>query len=79
MIQIDMPKDSGVQADYVDRAFKAADQDLKFRKKFMTREQRRAFYEARNAERSAEKRQALEHLEMVQEVRPMLPPHRRNK
>lgn len=76
VILFDMSRDAGVQGDYVERAFKADSEDIKFRKRFMRRDQRQKYYEARTDERKAELRTAIEHLEMVQEVRPLKPPGR---
>jgi hypothetical protein len=67
-------RDRGVQADYVDRAFRADAEGLKRSKRFMRHDQRQKYYESRTDERRAELHQAVERLAMVQQVRPLKPP-----
>ena len=71
VIQLDMARDSGVQADYVDRAFRKDDDRL------LAGAAKRAKLGATVLTAGDARREACEALEVIQASRPMKPPTRK--
>ncbi len=69
--------DKGVRGDYLDRQFKALEDDVSHQKAVMTRQQKQRFYDAKTAYYLRRNTTVLEEFQMVQEARPLKPPGRR--
>lgn len=69
--------DKGVRADYIDRQFKAQDDDLKYQKSRMRPDKKKRFYESKSDYFMSERKKDLEEFRMVQESRPLNPPGKR--